>query len=74
MAGVESESNNAELMNVEIVDAPTSFKSDVWEHFGFPKTVNDKGEKITDKKNTISMAGAQNLLSANFMILRFHLK
>lgn len=47
MAGVDLESE------VEIAEAPNNFKSEVWKHFGFPKTVNEKGEKIIDKTNTI---------------------
>lgn len=33
----------------EIEDAPSCFKSDVWQHFGFPKSENEKGGKIKDK-------------------------
>ena len=31
----------------EIEDAPSSFKSEAWQHFGFPKSTNEKGENIT---------------------------
>lgn len=33
----------------ETVDAAASFKSDVWEHFGFPVSRNEKGEKVPDR-------------------------
>lgn len=31
------------------MDAPFCFKSEVWQHFGFPKSENEKGEKMTGK-------------------------
>ncbi len=37
----------------EIEDAPSSYKSDVWQHFGFPVTRQDDGKKITDKTQTV---------------------
>ncbi len=37
----------------EIEDAPSSYKSDVWQHFGFPVTRHDDGKKITDKTQTV---------------------
>ncbi|KAK1882049.1 Zinc finger BED domain containing protein 1 [Dissostichus eleginoides] len=39
--------------NCEIEDAPSTFKAVVWQHFGFPVSRNDKGEKQTDKRQTI---------------------
>ena len=59
MEEVESElsdwedEDEVEFMEIEIEEAPIKFKSDVWKHFGFPKTVNKNGEKIVDKTNTI---------------------
>ena len=43
----------ASVDDVDIEDAPNSFKSDVWRHFGFPKTKNEKGEVVTDKTKTV---------------------
>ncbi len=37
----------------EIEDAPSSYKSDVWQHFGFPVKRQDDGKKITDKTQTV---------------------
>lgn len=31
-------------------DAPTSSKSDMWRHSGYPVTGNEKGEKVADWK------------------------
>lgn len=39
-------------MDVDIEEAPSSFKSEVWWHFGFPKTKNDSGE-VVDKTKTV---------------------
>ncbi|XP_057186792.1 E3 SUMO-protein ligase ZBED1-like [Triplophysa rosa] len=40
-------------VDVDIEEAPSSFKSEVWLHFGFPKTKNDRGEVQTDKTKTV---------------------
>lgn len=37
----------------EIVDAPSSNKSVVWTHFGFPCKRQENGEKIVDKTKTV---------------------
>ena len=33
----------------EELEHPASFKSHVWEHFGFPVTYNDEGKRLVDK-------------------------
>ncbi len=33
----------------EIEDAPSSYKSNVWQHFGFPVTRQDGGKQIKNK-------------------------
>ena len=38
--------------NFEIEDAPSGFKSPVWNHFGFPIYTNTTSEKWTDKTKT----------------------
>lgn len=43
----------ASVDDVDVEDAPTSFKSDVWRHFGFPKIKNESGEVVTDKTKTV---------------------
>uniref|UniRef100_A0A9J7Y5E2 BED-type domain-containing protein n=1 Tax=Cyprinus carpio carpio TaxID=630221 RepID=A0A9J7Y5E2_CYPCA len=43
----------ASVDDVDVEDAPTSFKSDVWQHFGFPKIKNESGEVVTDKTKTV---------------------
>lgn len=40
-------------VETEIEDAPSSYKSKVWQHFGFPVTRQDDGKKITDKTQTV---------------------
>lgn len=37
----------------EIGDAPASFKSGVWNHFGFPVSRHEEGENVTDRKKTM---------------------
>lgn len=37
----------------KVQDAPSCFKLEVWQHFGFPKSENEMGEKITDKTKTV---------------------
>ena len=37
----------------EFEEAPASFKSPVWGHFGFPVDYNDEGAKTVDKSKTI---------------------
>lgn len=37
----------------EIMKAPAAFKSDVWKHFSFAVSRNERGEKVTDKHKTI---------------------
>lgn len=37
------------MVDVDVEDAPSSFKSEVWQHFDFPKTKNETGEVVTDK-------------------------
>ncbi|XP_016355543.1 zinc finger BED domain-containing protein 1 [Sinocyclocheilus anshuiensis] len=39
-------------VDVDIEEAPSSFKSEVWRHFGFPKTKNDSGD-VVDKRKTV---------------------
>nr|XP_055035499.1 E3 SUMO-protein ligase ZBED1-like [Misgurnus anguillicaudatus] len=39
-------------VGVEIAEPKTNFKSNVWKHFGFLVTRNEKGEKVTDRENT----------------------
>lgn len=34
-------------------ERPTSFKSPVWEHFGFPVKYNDEGRRLVDKTVTV---------------------
>ena len=33
----------------EELEHPASFKSPVWEHFGFPVKYNDEGKRLVDK-------------------------
>ena len=37
----------------EFEEAPASFKSAVWGHFGFPIDYNEEGEKTVEKSNTM---------------------
>ncbi len=37
---------------ISIEDPPATFKSFVWQHFGFPVEIRN-GERVTDKTNTI---------------------
>ncbi|KAJ4943140.1 hypothetical protein JOQ06_005645 [Pogonophryne albipinna] len=59
----------------EIEDAPLSFKADVWQHFGFPVSINDNGEKQTEKRKTIckSCRATVNYNSGNTSNMRSHL-
>lgn len=34
-------------------DAPASFETDGWKHFGFPASRNEKAEKVTERHRTI---------------------
>lgn len=36
----------------DLVDAPASFNSDVWKHFGFCRSRNEKGAKMLDREDT----------------------
>lgn len=36
-----------------IADASVSFISDVWKHFAFPVSRNDKKEEVTDRQKTV---------------------
>ncbi len=38
--------------NPEIADPPSSFKSAVWQHFGYPVEIKD-GNRVVDKTHTI---------------------
>ena len=38
---------------MEELERPTSFKSPVWEHFGFPVKYNDEGKRLVDKTVTV---------------------
>lgn len=40
---------------VQLEDAPSSFKSEAWQHFGFPMTINENGESIIDKTKSIQI-------------------
>ena len=44
---------------VKFEEAPASFKSAVWEHFGFAVDYNDDGVQTVDKKNTLWLNTAQ---------------
>ncbi len=37
----------------EELERPASFKSPVWEHFGFPVKYNDEGKRLVDKTETV---------------------
>ncbi|KAG5276777.1 hypothetical protein AALO_G00109620, partial [Alosa alosa] len=37
----------------ELQDAPASYRSGVWEHFGFEVTYDDRGVKTTEKTATV---------------------
>lgn len=37
----------------ELEKPPASFKSHVWEHFGFPVKINDDGRRVVDKTVTV---------------------
>ncbi len=37
----------------EELERPASFKSPVWEHFGFPVKYNDEGKRLVDKTVTV---------------------
>lgn len=37
----------------EELECPASFKSPVWEHFGFPVKYNDEGKRLVDKTVTV---------------------
>ncbi|KAL0154283.1 hypothetical protein M9458_050396 [Cirrhinus mrigala] len=50
MAGAASSGEGKEM---EMVKPKAGFKSDVWKHFGFSLKRNEKGEKVTDKENTV---------------------
>ncbi|XP_050950428.1 E3 SUMO-protein ligase ZBED1 [Labeo rohita] len=50
MAGAASSGKGKEM---EMVEPKAGFKSDVWKHFGFSLKRNEKGEKVTDKENTV---------------------
>ncbi|XP_039593991.1 E3 SUMO-protein ligase ZBED1-like [Polypterus senegalus] len=50
MAGAASSGEGKEM---EMVEPKAGFKSDVWMHFGFSLKRNEKGEKVTDKENTL---------------------
>ena len=45
MTSANMASDSGEGMSY-IEDAPASFKSGVWEHFGFPITYDDAGKKL----------------------------
>lgn len=52
-------------------DAPVSFQSDVWKHFGFPPVSgNDKEDKATDRRKTTQIAGLMrnNTLLGHFFV------
>lgn len=38
----------------ESVVAPASLRSDIWKHFSFPLSRNEKGEKLTDRQITVN--------------------
>ncbi|MED6237547.1 hypothetical protein ATANTOWER_027389 [Ataeniobius toweri] len=44
---------DTEDSDIDIVNAPAAFKSEVWTHFGFVVSRNEKGEKVTDKQQTM---------------------
>ncbi|XP_048859191.1 E3 SUMO-protein ligase ZBED1-like [Brienomyrus brachyistius] len=50
MAHVDTSENAPEI---EIVQAPAAFKSEVWKHFGFAMSTNAKGQRVADKQWTI---------------------
>lgn len=43
----------------EYADAPASFKPEVWKHFGFPASGNQKVEKVTDRKQYVDTVGLE---------------
>ncbi len=49
----------------ELADAPASFKSSVWEHFGFHVTYDDNGNKTVDRTATVCKHCAKCIQYAN---------
>ena len=41
------------MADFEVVDAPTSFKSNVWQYFGFARVTDQNGIKTLDKTKTV---------------------
>ena len=41
------------MASVELEVPPASFKSAVWEHFGFPVQHNSDGERVVDRTKTV---------------------
>lgn len=41
------------MASVELEEPPASFKSAVWEHFGFPVQHNSDGERVVDRTKTV---------------------
>ncbi len=48
-----------------LADAPASFKSGVWEHFGFHVTYDDNGNKTVDRTATVCKHCAKCIQYAN---------
>lgn len=37
----------------ELADAPASFNSEAWRHFGFLRSRSEEGEQLTDREKTV---------------------
>lgn len=57
----------------EISEAPATFRSDMWKHFGFPVSRNEKGEKVTDKQKQYAHSQTVETHLIGNMRIRSHL-